>query len=76
MVEFINLRQRGMSVQKYFLKFTKLLKYSPSLVSDPRDEMSRFVTGASDDLQEECHLAMLHDNMNISHLMVHANHIK
>ena len=29
-----------------------------------------------DDLQEECHLAMLHDNMNISPLMVHAKHVE
>ena len=32
--------------------------------------MSRFVTGVSDYLQEECHSAMLHENMNISRLMV------
>ena len=51
---------------------SKLSKYSPSFVSDPRDDMSCFVMGVSDDLQEECHSAMLHDNVNISHLMVHA----
>ena len=59
MVEFINLLQGGMSVLKYSLKFNKLSKYTPSLVSDPRDEMNYFVTGVSDDLEEECHLAML-----------------
>ena len=37
-VEFINLRQEGMSVLEYSLKFTKLSKYAPSLVSDCRDE--------------------------------------
>ena len=71
-VEFINLRQGGISVLEYSLKFTQLLKYAPSFVTDPRDEMNRFVMGVSDDLQEECHSAMLHDNMNISRLMVHA----
>ncbi|XP_015087015.1 uncharacterized protein LOC107030142 [Solanum pennellii] len=71
-VEFINLRLGGMSVHDYSLKFIQLAKYAPSLVSDPRDEMSRFMTGVSDDLQEECHSSMLHDNMNIAHLMVHA----
>nr|XP_010321247.1 uncharacterized protein LOC104647516 [Solanum lycopersicum] len=35
-----------------------------------------FVTGVSDDLQEECHLAILHDNMKISRLMVHAKHVE
>ena len=36
-VEFINLRKGGMSVIEYSLKFTKLSKYSPSFVADPRD---------------------------------------
>ena len=72
MVEFINLHQGGMSVLEYSLKFTKLSKYAQSFVSNPRDKMSSFVTGVSDDLKKECRSAMLHDNMNISHLMVHA----
>ena len=60
-VEFINLRQVGKSVHEYSLEFIKLSKYSPSLVSDPRGQMSRFVTGVSKDLQEECQSSMLHD---------------
>ena len=64
-MEFTNLNQGGTSVLEYFLKFTKLSKYAPSLVSDPRDEMSRFVTRVLDNLKEECHSDMLHDNMNI-----------
>ena len=75
-MEFINFFQVGMSVHEYPLKFTNLSKYAPSLVSDPRDEMSHFVTGVSDDLQEEYDSAMLHKNMNISRLMVHAKHVE
>lgn len=45
-------------------------KYAPSLLSNPRDEISRFVTGVADDLVEECHLTMLHNNMYISWLMI------
>ncbi|XP_069150279.1 uncharacterized protein [Solanum lycopersicum] len=37
--------------------------------------MSCFVTGVSDNLQEEYDSAMIHDNMNISRLMVHAKHV-
>ena len=70
-VELINLCQEGKSVHEYSLEFIKFSKYVPSLVSDPRDQMSRFITGVSEDLQEVCHSAMLHDDMNISHLMVH-----
>ena len=44
--------------------------YAPSLVSDPRDGISLFVMGVVDDLNEERRLAMLHDNLDISRLMV------
>ena len=46
--EFINLKQGNMSVEKYFLKFTRLSSYAPFLVYNPRDEMSRFVTDVAD----------------------------
>ena len=59
-------------MQEYSVKYTKLSKYSPSLVSNPRDEMSRFIMGVFDDLVEECCLAMIHVKMHISMLMVHA----
>ena len=61
-VKFINLRQGGKNVHDYSLKFSKQSKYAPSLVSDPRDEMSHFVTRVVDDLQEKSHSVMLHDN--------------
>ena len=74
--EFINLRQGGIHVLEYSFKFTKLSKYAPSLISNPRDEMSRFLVGVSDDLVEKCHSDVLHDNMNISRIMVHAQQVE
>ena len=65
-----------MSVQEYSFKFTKLSKYAPSLVSNPTYEMSLFVTGVSNDFVEECHSAMLHYNMDISRLIVHAQQVE
>ena len=38
--------------------------------------MSRFVMGVSDDLQEECHSYILHDNMNISRIMVYTQQVE
>ena len=38
--------------------------------------MNHFAMGVPDELQEECHLAMLHENVNISSLMVHDKHIE
>ena len=76
MTEFINLRQGEKSVHEYSLEFIKLSKYAPSLVSDPRDQMSHFVMGVSKDLQEECHSAMLNDNKNITHLMIYERRVE
>ncbi|WMV19633.1 hypothetical protein MTR67_013018 [Solanum verrucosum] len=45
--EFINLRQGGMSVKEYSLKFTQLSKYAPAMVADSRNMMSRYLTGVS-----------------------------
>ena len=56
--------------------FQQLSKYAPYFVSNPRDEMSRFVIRASNDLVEVCHSKILHDNMYISKLMVHDQQVK
>ena len=74
--EFIKLHQGGMSVREYSLKFTKLSKYAPSLVSNPRDQMSHFIIGVFNDLVEECRLDMVHDNMHIYCLVVHAQEVE
>ncbi|XP_069144432.1 uncharacterized protein [Solanum lycopersicum] len=74
--EFINLRQGRMSALDYSLKFTKLSKYAPSLVSNTSAEMSHFLTRLSEDLVEELCSAILHDSMNFSRLMVHSQKVE
>ena len=56
--------------------FTKLSKYDPSLLSNPSDKMIHFLMGASKELVEECNSTMLHDNMDISLLMVHDQQVE
>lgn len=46
------------------------------VVSDPIDEMRLFVKGLSNDLPEDCHSSMLHENMNISFLIVYTKKVK
>lgn len=59
MEDIINLRKGNIIVEDYSLKFTLMSKYDPSLVSNSRDEISRFVLGFADLVKEECHMAML-----------------
>lgn len=40
------------------------------------NEMSHFVMGVSDDLVAEFHATMLHDSMDISHLLMHAQQVE
>lgn len=49
------------------LRFSLLFKDVPSLVANPRDMMSRFMTRMSDIVEEKFYAAMLHNYMDIPH---------
>ena len=65
-----------MNVLGYSLRFIKLSKCAPCLVSDPRDEMIHFVWGVPNDLKNECYSALINDNMNTSRFMFHAQKVE
>ena len=55
-----------MTLREYSLKSVKLLRYATSLVYNNKDEMSRFLIGITEGMEEECRAAMLHDIMDLS----------
>ncbi|TMW98055.1 hypothetical protein EJD97_004551 [Solanum chilense] len=65
-----------MSVEEYSLKFSMVSKYPASLLSNPRDEISRFLTGVTNLVREEYHTTMLHDDITLSRLVVYAQSIE
>ena len=72
----MNLWQRGMSVQEYSPKFTKLSKYAPATVANLRARMIKFVMGASILLDKEWRTTMLSNDMDICRLMVYVHQIE
>lgn len=65
-----------MSVKEYSFKFIKLSTYSSSFVSNARDEMSHYVTGVFEELNEEFRAAMHHENMYLSRFMVSTQQVE
>ncbi|TMW85055.1 hypothetical protein EJD97_023872 [Solanum chilense] len=70
--EFISYHECG----GLLLEIHLVSKYATSLVSIPRYEMSRFVTGVADLVKDEWCTTMLHNNMNLSRLMVYGHSIE
>ena len=58
-----------MSVKEYYLKFTMLSRYAPSILSNLRNEISRFVIGVVDLVKEEYPTTILYIDMNLSMFM-------
>ena len=63
-------------MEEYSLKFIRLSKYAPPFVSNPKDEMSRFVTRVTNLVREECRMSMLHDDIILARRMVYAQSIE
>ena len=74
--EFINLKQGNMTFKEYSLNFSMLYRYTSSLVSNPRDDMSTFMMGFADLVREECRTTMIDDDMTLPRLMVYAQSIE
>jgi hypothetical protein len=76
MREFLNLKQGGMSVRDYVLRFSKFSKYAPSMMEDPRVKMGQFVSGLGDTVGSEGQAALLHKEMDLSRLMTYVEQVE
>src|SRR5688572_21980714 len=76
MREFLNLKQGGMSVRDYVLRFSKLSKYAPTMMEDPRVKMGQFVSGLGDTVGSEGQAALLHKEMDLSRLMTYVEQVE
>ncbi|KAH0739400.1 hypothetical protein KY290_038105 [Solanum tuberosum] len=70
--QFLNLRQGGMSVREYGLRFDSLARYAPTFVDTMHDRVCRFMGGLDSDYIEVCSTAALNDNMDISRIQAFA----
>ncbi|XP_015078413.1 uncharacterized protein LOC107022263 [Solanum pennellii] len=68
-------RNTGRRVREAALGGNRTLPQAPT-AGVSRDEMRRFVTGVSEDMEAECWAAMLNDNIDLARLMVHAQHVE
>ena len=75
MVEFMFLRQEGMTLQEFSLKDTQLSKYAPTMVANCRARINMSVLGVSSLVEKDCCKIMILNDMNISSLMVYAQQI-
>lgn len=75
-LDFINLKQVYMSVSDYALKFMKLCKYFPTLVTQPRAHLSKFFPGISNLAVKECKTTMLIKEIYIPKLIMYTKNIK
>lgn len=70
--EFMNLKQEGMIVKEYGLKFIKLSQYTPEMVLDMRARMRKFVFGLDKHVKRECKVAILIPGIDNSRIIVYA----
>ena len=61
-----------MTVTEYSLKFSKLARYAPHVVTDSRAKISKFVSKVNDSVVNECRSAMLNSDMTLARIMTHA----
>ena len=60
----------------FVIMFSKLSKYVPSMMEDPRVKMGQFVSGLGDMVGSEGQAALLHKDMDLSRLMTYVEQVE
>ena len=63
--QFINLKQRTMSVRDYSHRFNSLARYAPDIVRTMKARVHRYVDGMAHHLIRDCRVASLSDDVDI-----------
>ncbi|WMV18972.1 hypothetical protein MTR67_012357, partial [Solanum verrucosum] len=71
-LDFINLCKGRMGVEEYAQVFTRLSRYAPSILVNPRIKMSKFVSGVSFLIAKDYSMVMLENDVNINCFVIHA----
>ena len=58
------------------MKFTQFSRYALTMVTNPRARMSKFILGVSEMVVKKGCIAVLINEIDVSHLMIHAQQIK
>ncbi|XP_055814135.1 uncharacterized protein LOC129883517 [Solanum dulcamara] len=70
--EFGNLKQEGMTVKEYKLKFIQLCRYAKEIIPDVRSKIRKFFSELGRHVKKEYKASLLISDIDISGLMVHA----
>lgn len=73
---FLGLKQRGMSVREYSLRFDSLARHAPTIVDTMRARIHRFVVGLDPYLIGDCTTTSLNENMDISRIQAYAQNVE
>lgn len=70
--EFVNVKQEGLMIKEYNLKFIQLSRYAPEMFQDMRSKIRKFISGLSTHMKKEYRATLRILNMDISRLMAYA----
>ena len=73
--EFLNLRQRNMTVAEYEVRFTQLSHYAPMMIATERDKCRRFEKGLHYEIRKQLTLSDLRSYQDLRVVAIRAERL-